>query len=184
MLVHELTSLALEAWQLLDDQVQHGRPAQGDQVVFHEARGLSSIEYGTANHLGTRFNLGSINKLFTRVAIGQLAENGRLALDDTIEKFLSGYANREAAQKVSIRQLLDMTSGIGDFFGNKFEETPKDRIRGLACYASWNIRPCLPMLARRRPHAGSPVRWPSSSSLRWLPLASLLRNSVHAASPI
>jgi len=108
--------------------------AQGDQVVFHEARGLSSIEYGTANHLGTRFNLGSINKLFTRVAIGQLAEKGKLALDDKIEKFLPGYANREAAQKVSIRQLLDMTSGIGDFFGKQFQETPKDRIRGLADY--------------------------------------------------
>lgn len=108
--------------------------ARGDQVILHEARGLASKEYGVANRPDTRFNLGSINKLFTRVAIGQLAEKGRLSLDDTIAKFLPGYANREAAQRVTVRQLLDMSSGIGDFFGRKYQETPKDRIRSLADY--------------------------------------------------
>jgi CubicO group peptidase (beta-lactamase class C family) len=108
--------------------------AAGDQVVLHEARGLASKEFGAANQAGTRFNLGSINKLFTRVAIGQLAEKGKLALDDAIGKFLPAYPNREAAAKVTVRQLLDMTSGIGDFFGKKYENTPKDRIRSLEDY--------------------------------------------------
>jgi D-alanyl-D-alanine carboxypeptidase len=108
--------------------------AQGDEVVLQEARGLASVEYGTANRLDTRFNLGSINKLFTRVAIGQLAEAGRLSLDDAIGRFLPDYPNREAAGRVTVRQLLDMMSGIGDFFGKRFDETPKDRIRTLADY--------------------------------------------------
>jgi CubicO group peptidase (beta-lactamase class C family) len=108
--------------------------AEGERVVLHEARGLASVEYGAANRLDTRFNLGSINKLFTRVAIGQLAETGRLSLDDTIGKFLPDYPNRDAAARVSVRQLLDMTSGIGDFFGEKFAATPKDRIRALGDY--------------------------------------------------
>jgi CubicO group peptidase (beta-lactamase class C family) len=92
------------------------------------------VEYGAANRLDTRFNLGSLNKLFTRVAIGQLVEKGKLALDDKIEKFLPAYPNREAAARVTVRQLLDMTSGVGDFFGEKFAATPKDRIRGLEDY--------------------------------------------------
>jgi D-alanyl-D-alanine carboxypeptidase len=108
--------------------------AQGDRVVLHEARGQASVEYGVANRLDTRFNLGSLNKLFTRVAIGQLAEKGKLALDDKIEKFLPAYPNRETAAKVTVRQLLDMTSGVGDFFGEKFVATPKYRIRGLEDY--------------------------------------------------
>ena len=108
--------------------------AEGDQVVLHEARGQASMEYGVANRPDTLFNLGSINKLFTRVAIGQLAEKGKLALDDKIEKFLPDYPNREAVGKASIRQVLDMTSGIGDFFGKKYEDTPKDRIRSLGDY--------------------------------------------------
>ena len=108
--------------------------AEGDQVVFLEARGLASVEYGAANRTDTRFNLGSINKLFTRVAIGQLAEKGKLALEDRIETFLPDYPNREAAQKVTVRHLLDMSSGIGDFFGAKYQATPKDRIRDLSDY--------------------------------------------------
>jgi D-alanyl-D-alanine carboxypeptidase len=76
----------------------------------------------------------SINKLFTRTAIGQLAEKGKLSLDDTIGKFLPDYPNREAAAKVTVRQLLGMTSGIGDFFGEKYRDTPKDRIRTLEDY--------------------------------------------------
>ncbi|MFH2108406.1 MAG: serine hydrolase domain-containing protein [Chrysiogenia bacterium] len=108
--------------------------AHDDQVIIHEARGLSSMEYSVANRPDTRFNLGSINKLFTRVAIGQLAEKGKLSLEDKIEKFLPDYPNREAAQKVSVRQLLDMSSGIGDFFGDKYRRLPKDRIRDLPDY--------------------------------------------------
>lgn len=108
--------------------------AQGDQVVLHEARGLSSMEYGVANRPDTRFNLGSINKLFTRVAIGQLAEKGKLSLEDKIEKFLPDYPNHEAAQKVIVRHLLDMSSGIGDFFGDEYRQTPKSRIRTLPDY--------------------------------------------------
>jgi len=108
--------------------------AEGGQVLLHEARGLASVEYGAAHRPDTRFNLGSINKIFTRVAIGQLAEKGKLSLDDKIEKFLPDYPNREAAGKVSIRQLLDMSSGIGDFFGVKYRQTPKDGIRNLTDY--------------------------------------------------
>ena len=108
--------------------------AEGDRVVLHEARGLASKEYAAANQVDTRFNLGSINKLFTRVAIGQLAEKGKLSLEDTIGKILPAYPNREAAARVTVRQLLDMTSGIGDFFGKKYESTPKDRIRSLEQY--------------------------------------------------
>ncbi len=95
---------------------------------------MASKEYAVANGADTRFNLGSINKLFTRTAIGQLNEKGALSLDDTIGKFLPGYPNGEAAAKVTVRQLLDMTSGIGDFFGKKYLDIPKDRIRSLDDY--------------------------------------------------
>jgi CubicO group peptidase (beta-lactamase class C family) len=108
--------------------------AEGGQVLFQEARGLASKEYAAANGADTRFNLGSINKLFTRTAIGQLAEKGALSLDDTIGRFLPDYPNRAAAAKVTVRQLLDMTSGIGDFFGKKYRDTPKGSIRTLEDY--------------------------------------------------
>jgi CubicO group peptidase (beta-lactamase class C family) len=108
--------------------------AMGDRVLFHEAYGFADREAKVPNRKDTRFNLGSINKNFTRVAVHQLARQGKLTLEDTIRKFLPDYPNAEAAGKVRVRHLLNMTSGIGDFFGDRYDATPKDRIRTLQDY--------------------------------------------------
>jgi CubicO group peptidase (beta-lactamase class C family) len=93
------------------------------------------------NRLDTKFNLGSINKVFTQIAIGQLAEQGKLSIDDKLGKHLPDYPNREAAEKVTIRQILDMKSGIGDFFGPEYQATPKDRLR--------TVKDFLPLFASK-----------------------------------
>ncbi len=108
--------------------------ARNGVPLFHKAYGLASLEYGVANRPDTRFNLGSINKEFTRIAIEQLAEKGLLSLEDRLGKFLPDYPNPEAARQVTVGQLLEMMSGIGDFFGKKYAATPKERIRTLADY--------------------------------------------------
>jgi len=106
----------------------HGEP------IFKKAVGQASKEYDAPNTLFTRFNLGSINKIFTQILIGQLVAEGKIALDDHLDKYLPDYPNREVAARVTVRQLLNMTSGIGDFFGPEFQATPKDRIRDLKDY--------------------------------------------------
>jgi D-alanyl-D-alanine carboxypeptidase len=106
--------------------------AKNGQPVMRNAYGLASREYNVPNRTDTKFNLGSINKVFTQVAVGQLAEQGKLSFDDTLGKHLPDYPNRQAAEKVTIRQLLSMSSGIGDFFGAKYDATPKDRLRKLS----------------------------------------------------
>ena len=108
--------------------------ARKGQVLYRKAYGLASLEYRVANMVDTKFNLGSINKLFTKVAIGQLAEQGKLSISDTIGKYIPDYPNRQAAEQVTIRQLLEMSSGIGDFFGAKFQDLPKDKLRNIADY--------------------------------------------------
>jgi CubicO group peptidase (beta-lactamase class C family) len=108
--------------------------SKGDKPIFRKAYGLASKEYNIPNRVDTRFNLGSINKFLTRIAIEQLEGKGKLGLDDPISKYLPDYPNKEAAEKVTIRHLLDMTAGIGDFFGEKYQSTPKDRIRTLSDY--------------------------------------------------
>jgi CubicO group peptidase (beta-lactamase class C family) len=108
--------------------------AKGEEPIFRNAYGLASKEYNVPNRVDTRFNLGSINKFLTRIAIEQLEGKGKLGLEDPISKYLPDYPNKEAAEKVTIRHLLDMTSGIGDFFDEKYQSTPKDRIRTLSDY--------------------------------------------------
>jgi CubicO group peptidase (beta-lactamase class C family) len=88
-----------------------GRP------VFQHAYGMADREARRTNNLETAFNLGSINKIFTQIAIMQLAAAGKLDIDSTLAKYWPDYPNREVASKVSIRQLLRHTSGIG---GNIF----------------------------------------------------------------
>ncbi|MCJ7588562.1 MAG: beta-lactamase family protein [Candidatus Aminicenantes bacterium] len=108
--------------------------AKDSRILFHEAFGNADREEKIPNRKDTKFNLGSINKSFTRAVIHQLEKQGKLTLDDPIKKFLPDYPNPQAAEKVTIRHLLDMTSAIGDFFGRRYNETPKEKIRTLQDY--------------------------------------------------
>lgn len=77
--------------------------------------------YGGTDPAG-RFNIGSINKTFTAIAVAQLLQRGRLSLDDTVAKHLPDYPNRDAAAKITIRQLITHRSGAAQFMGGNFGE--------------------------------------------------------------
>lgn len=72
------------------------------------------------NRTDTRFNLGSMTKMFTAVAIAQLAELGKLSFHDPISRHLPDYPNEAVASKVTIHHLLTHTSGMGDYQNEKF----------------------------------------------------------------
>ncbi len=108
--------------------------AKDGKPVFQQAYGLANRQSNFPNRIDTKFNLGSINKIFTRIAVSQLVEQRRISPGDTIAKHLPDYPNKQAAEKVTIQHLLEMQSGIGDFFGAKFEATPKDRLRTIKDY--------------------------------------------------
>jgi D-alanyl-D-alanine carboxypeptidase len=108
--------------------------AKNGKPIFSTAYGLADRDKKIANQTDTKFNIGSENKIFTQFAIGLLADEGKLSLTDTIGKFLPDYPNKEAAEKVTIEQLLAMRSGIGDFFGPKFEAADKSKIRAINDY--------------------------------------------------
>ena len=86
--------------------------------VFERAYGEAQRSRHTRNTLETGFNIGSINKIFTTIAIRQLAAAGKLHLDSTLAKAWPDYPNVDVARKVTIRQILSHTSGIS---GNIFE---------------------------------------------------------------
>jgi D-alanyl-D-alanine carboxypeptidase len=99
--------------------------AKGGRVVMSEAAGLADREAKTPNRLDTRFNLGSMNKMFTAVAVAQLAQQGKLRLTDPLGKFVPGYPNAEVA-RVTLEQLLTHTGGTGDIFGPEFDAHRKE----------------------------------------------------------
>ena len=89
--------------------------ARGDTIEAEAAYGFADPAGTRRNTRDTRFNLGSINKTFTAVAIAQLIQQGRLSLDDTLAKHLPEYPNQPAAARITIRDLLSHRSGIAQF---------------------------------------------------------------------
>jgi CubicO group peptidase (beta-lactamase class C family) len=108
--------------------------AKNGAPLFQQAYGMADKEKKIPNELTTRFNVGSMNKSFTTVAIHQLAAGGRLSFNDPLKKILPAYPNGDAAEKVTVQHLLDMSSGIGDFFGERYDATPKEKINSINDY--------------------------------------------------
>jgi D-alanyl-D-alanine carboxypeptidase len=107
--------------------------ARDGVAIFEKAYGLADREKQLPVTTTTRFSLGSINKIFTKTAIGQLVAQGRLALTDTIGRWLPDYPN-ERARAATIDQLLTHRAGIADFFGPEFAAAPKAQFRSNADY--------------------------------------------------
>jgi D-alanyl-D-alanine carboxypeptidase len=93
---------------------------KGDDTLFEGAYGLADRERAINNQLDTRFRIGSMNKMFTAVAVQKLAEARQLALTDPVGKYLPAYPNRELARAVTLDQLLTHSGGTGDIFGPEY----------------------------------------------------------------
>jgi CubicO group peptidase (beta-lactamase class C family) len=122
------TPLQGQAWQSSVDSLARLDQLSGIVLVaqdgvpqFERAYGMADREAGRPNDLETSFNLGSINKLFTGIAIRQLAAAGKLNIDSSLAGAWPDYPNQEAARKVTIRQILEHRSGIQ---GNIFAAPP------------------------------------------------------------
>jgi CubicO group peptidase (beta-lactamase class C family) len=107
--------------------------ARGGEPIFQKALGLADREQGIPNQLNTKFNIASMNKMFTGVAILQLVQAGKVALSDPLGKYLKGYPNADVAQQVTIEHLLTHTGGTGDIHGPEFDEHRKE-LRTLGDY--------------------------------------------------
>ena len=80
------------------------------RVLLRKAYGLASVELGVPMQPEHVFALASLSKQFTAAAILKLAEEGRLALDDDITRFLPTYPTHGA--RITIEHLLTHTSGL------------------------------------------------------------------------
>ena len=104
------------------------------EPVLDAAYGLADRDARFPNQVDTKFNLGSMDKMFTAISILQLVEQGRLSLDDRVADHLPDYANREVAQAITIHQLLTHTSGMGNYFDSPLYGQIYNQIRSVADY--------------------------------------------------
>ncbi len=90
--------------------------AKDDKVLFKQVYGFADREARIANTIDTKFHIASVGKMFTAVAIAQLVRAGKLSFDDTVAKVIPEFPNKVLAQKVTIKQLLTHSAGMGTFF--------------------------------------------------------------------
>lgn len=83
---------------------------QDGKIAYSKAFGLASLEYLVPNTKGTRFNIASISKQFTGMAIVKLHLDGKLSIDEDIRTYLPEIP--DLGYKITCRQMLHHTSGL------------------------------------------------------------------------
>jgi len=99
--------------------------AEGPTIWFQKAYGMAEKSFRVPNSLNTKFNLGSLDKMFTAVAIAQLVSEHKLLFTDKLVDVLPDYPNPTVAGKVTIHQLLTHTSGLGEVLKPEMREKKK-----------------------------------------------------------
>jgi CubicO group peptidase (beta-lactamase class C family) len=105
--------------------------ARNGQVLVEVACGDANQARGYTISPNTRFNVASGDKLFTKIAIGQLLETGKISLSDTVGKFLPDYPNAVIREKATIEHLLRHRSGLGSYWNDAFRQN-RSRLKTLA----------------------------------------------------
>ncbi len=105
--------------------------AKDGKTIYKKAFGTANKDFNVPNRIDTKFNLGSMNKMFTAVAIAQLVERGKISFDDPLSKFFPDFPDKDSAEKIKIKNLLTHTSGLGGYFSQKFFESSRALYRNV-----------------------------------------------------
>ncbi len=86
-----------------------------DGSTWTGVRGLADVKTGRRVHADTPFAVASVTKTFTAALVLRYVQQGKIRLDDRLSLWLPTWPN---ARKITIRMLLNHTSGIPDYFKN------------------------------------------------------------------
>lgn len=107
--------------QLLDERYGdvNGKPGaaviilKGDSIIHESYRGVADMKTGEAISAETRFNIASVSKQFTVIAMLQQAAKGLLSIDDKVSKYFPEYP-QAFWQDITLADLAGHTSGLPD----------------------------------------------------------------------
>lgn len=120
---------------------------QGGSVVFAAGYGSADLRFGLPITPRTKFHVGSVTKQFTAFAVYKLAIEQKLALTDSVRRYVSELP--AVTDRVTVQELLWQTSGIRDYIelaamsGHQLGDsvTPKDLLALAARQTSLNFAP-------------------------------------------
>ena len=112
--------------------------SKNNKVIYNASFGFTDATKTSKLTTDNRFNIGSITKEFSAVALMQMKEHGKLKLNDKVSKFIPELP--KWADEVSIKDLLQYTSGIPDVNWKKIK-SDKDLFDGLMLIDTLDFKP-------------------------------------------
>jgi D-alanyl-D-alanine carboxypeptidase len=150
--------------RLADLQRRAGIPGVSVAIVWDDGRrwlgaaGSADIATGAPMTTGTGFAFASVSKTLTAAVVLQLVEEGTLSLDQTVAPLLPTY---RLDRRITVRMLLDHTSGLPDFFLN-----PKiDKPLQAKPDAVWTPQRTWTFVIAKRPVPGTVWQYSNSNYL-------------------
>ena len=111
----------------------------GKKIVFAKGYGVCDEKAAAPEQcpigINTTFEAGSISKQMTAAAVMQLAQTGKLSVDDKLSKYFPDF---ETGDKITIEMLLNMRSGLTDHINSADDFFPKNiyhriELKQMAC---------------------------------------------------
>jgi D-alanyl-D-alanine carboxypeptidase len=142
-------------------------PGKGEWTF---TKGVSNIETKSERNLDDIIRIGSITKTFTATVILQLCDEGKIALNDTLDRYFPDAPN---SVDITLRMLLDMTSGLRDYLDAPEIENAffNDRTRKFTDEEIYEIAIKLPTVFK----PGEPGQW-NYSNTNYLILGMIIKN--------
>jgi D-alanyl-D-alanine carboxypeptidase len=153
-----------ELRRLLDQIVAAGAPGAAARVrdehgVTQAASGVADLRSGRPMQPGLNYRVGSLTKPLVATVVLQLVAEGRLSLQDTVERWLPGIL--PYGDQVTIRQLLNHTGGVPDYEAlvlPQLYESKRGRFR------SWTPQELVALVADQPPDFPPGTAWSYSNT--------------------
>ncbi|MFD0201509.1 MULTISPECIES: serine hydrolase domain-containing protein [Saccharothrix] len=109
-------------------------------LTVEDATGTRADAAGEAS-VGGYFRIGSVTKTFVATVVLQLVDEGAVGLDDPVDRYVAGVPKGENGDRVTVRQVLNHTSGLYDYMHEEGYST--NRWRGADRFRSYRPRELL-----------------------------------------
>jgi len=125
------------------------------------AAGVADRKRGTPMRSGDRFRVGSVTKTFVAALVLQLAGEGKLSLDDTVEKWVPGLV--PGGDRITVRELLNHTSGLFDYLNDGDGTVLQPYVKGDLGHV-WTPQAIVGVATKHPPHFPPGGGWSYSNT--------------------